>query len=67
MAKTTVIEAFEITGSATKEAVMIRNPKIPLKMVWLPKSEIVSRSAVKNRPGYYLFEIPEWLASEKSL
>lgn len=62
-----IFEAFEMVSKATREARLIQHPKNKLKLFWLPISETVSRKPVKDKPNYYHYEIPEWLADKHDL
>lgn len=51
----------------TPEAIQISHPKKPLKVLFIPKSEIRDISPVAGERGFYDIEIPDWLAEKHDL
>lgn len=64
---TAIIRTRARPSLETAEAVGIIHPRYPLKVLFLPKSEIRATSPVEGKPGFVDITIPEWLAEKHAL
>lgn len=62
-----LFQARVLTSRETPEAIQISHPKKPLKVLFLPKSEVRDISPVAGKRGFYDIEIPDWLAEKHDL
>ncbi|MEL4071719.1 hypothetical protein WKW50_16360 [Ochrobactrum sp. GPK 3] len=62
-----LIQARVLKSRETAEAIQISHPKKPLKVLFLPKSELRDMSPAKDRKGFFDIEIPDWLAEKHDL
>lgn len=50
----------------TRDAYCIIDPNSPLKVIYLPRSQVDSMVRA-GRDGYWTFTVPEWLAEQHDL
>ncbi|MEE9923752.1 MAG: hypothetical protein PBV01_10370 [Brucella anthropi] len=62
-----LFQARVLKGRETPEAIQISHPKKPLKVLFLPKSEIRDISPIEGKKGFFDIEIPDWLAEKHDL
>ena len=62
-----LFQARVLKSRETPEAIQISHPKKPLKVLFLPKSEIRDITPVPNKRGFFDIEIPDWLAEKHDL